>query len=584
MGDASGASENLNPQQPIELVSSQIIASSTSPFIMDHHDSGSNSGWELTSLDKASFECNIEAVTDNQVVLENKTLEETNMESVEENSCEKSNVHVLDEKDNSEREPESFKPPHTASSDLIDAEVISQTSLSQIDDLTEKKQEFISEEDISNMEPSIPEVNDKQGLNVESPSSNSLIEHPPDELIKNQQGDTQNDEGYKDSSAANPSTLSQSSIEAHMEKVIENIVELGGCETLPQVIDSCGEVMDKQAAVEAIQKEIIGTPTKPSNETDLVVFETTQQETTELVAGDVHVGEDLKKFSDTASSTSVTRATPEKEASPTPIEPEPQAIISDTKEPTDCMLVETLPEVHDDQPKEELKPKTSPEHHEAHVQDQSQDPERKVSPESEAKQESGSELRTRAHLSRRAKLAKPEKDIPQTEKAETRRHDMREDLNSSIGSHISTESESRREPQKREPKPKIFKRAASSQPKIQLKRPARKISDHIEAEESKVKAVPAKKSAGNIPSSRSTIASSMPSSISDHRKLTTDIDYGLDKKYRCEKCRYATDRLNNIVYHKKSTCEYTQKQYNDQVALWKLRMQSPKSNSKKTSK
>lgn len=65
----------------------------------------------------------------------------------------------------------------------------------------------------------------------------------------------------------------------------------------------------------------------------------------------------------------------------------------------------------------------------------------------------------------------------------------------------------------------------------------------------------------------------------ERRKTTLDeLD---DKKYRCFECGYATDRLNNIVHHKKTTCSSFQRQFAVRVEEYKKSYMSPTSSKKK---
>lgn len=87
-------------------------------------------------------------------------------------------------------------------------------------------------------------------------------------------------------------------------------------------------------------------------------------------------------------------------------------------------------------------------------------------------------------------------------------------------------------------------------------------------------------------SSRSTISTAAPSKRVEKtiKKPTTihPIDY--EKKYNCGDCSFSTDRLNNIVYHKQKVCQHTFEVFNAQVEDWKKTLSSPKSNSKRFSR
>lgn len=56
--------------------------------------------------------------------------------------------------------------------------------------------------------------------------------------------------------------------------------------------------------------------------------------------------------------------------------------------------------------------------------------------------------------------------------------------------------------------------------------------------------------------SRATISTSDPATRSDTRYEVYDHDGGSNRKYRCNNCRYSTDRLNNIVFHHKRSNEF----------------------------
>lgn len=56
------------------------------------------------------------------------------------------------------------------------------------------------------------------------------------------------------------------------------------------------------------------------------------------------------------------------------------------------------------------------------------------------------------------------------------------------------------------------------------------------------------------------------------------------KKYKCGDCSFSTDRLNNIVYHKKESCERTRQMFNAAVEDWKKTLASPKSNKQRFSR
>lgn len=157
----------------------------------------------------------------------------------------------------------------------------------------------------------------------------------------------------------------------------------------------------------------------------------------------------------------------------------------------------------------------------------------------------------------------------------------------------SVETPTREKPAPRSSRSKSAKKAPEP-PKISLqRRPAKRPHEADEEDaidkkdpvSSKCNPTPAKKVAlGAKQTTKTTTTTttthrSSLTSVTDRRKTAPPFNYGGDKKFHCDDCNgFATDRINNLVRHKKSDCPFVKEVYHQQVEQYKLTLSTPKGN------
>lgn len=559
MGEAQGAPKDRIDETP-DKVSPSFEDLVTIGVDYDYNsDLEQNPGWELTNLGKASFDCNDVAETDNEVI----TPENQSLDPKSDNIGKKATV--IEASNNIDLHPINSE----SDQGLLSAdEIKSQESPIQSSPTQPKIHDQDEEHgDRATLEGS-PQQEPKTQLNVsqEVEINNSQDDEPPaaeaNELPLTKAYEPPETEADKPSTEVIEEPLAEETEQTHPEDHTE---PLAGVDANSILTAPAGKSSDPEQVEEVISTAPTGTiPKSPSISSINVPMEEVMND---------HVESDsCAKPQDMIDSQSVTI-----DEHRTATTTETEKDIVDEPEPRTAPLLEHNPVEVDT--KAELKDTS------AEVTPTRSTKRQKISRELELLKDEraeefqvtdDSDLRTRS--SRRVKAIKQEAKTSAEKNSELNNQPhcpLPETSNIADDKEVGEVEPSKtlhQTPQNQ--KSKSSKRQADTQPKIHLKRPKRQSDEHEE-----VKEKPAVKASHRAPS-RSTIASSMPSSIRDHPRQATDADIGLDKKYRCEKCQYATDRLNNIVFHKKSTCVYTQKQYADQVAQWKLKMQSPKSNRK----
>lgn len=474
-----------------------------------------------------------------------------------------------------------------------------------------------------------------------------------------------------DEDAFRSSSLSQSSVDAQMEKVIDDIVELGGCQQFVQTLGQHDSIIDKEREVEHIQREIIGDgnlaggvsqPMEPHglNEreqhsqieaeksvgignltqiSDLSSLqganleekkEETIEENTEDKGEEDNIEVQQKHPEAPAKQPQLhsPRTETQKKANEgqqlhenppivEPIEQEksksleedetPKKEINDTANTkVDSNVADATEEGlqdHGDEAKVITAETESLEQIEKPEKRQRRGSSRKVastidqSVEENKHEEVPKEVQMERRSTRRIKFSsKPKDEEVEEEPAKpTRRkkEGITEDKDISMDEEPENELRELKDddPKEEVEKPVKFVRGARNSrksmpaelPKVKLERkPTKRSLEKDDSHDQLLQPVIKTPSRAVASSARSVTAPSSTTKI-DY-KLQMSSDYDESKKYQCEHCAYSTDRLNNIVYHKKSSCSYAQKHFAESVEKWKQTLQSPKSNNKRSSR
>lgn len=496
------------------------------------------------------------------------------------------------------------------------------------------------------------------------------------------------------------SVLSQSSVDAQMEKVIDDIVELGGCQQFGQTLEQHGCMIDKEKEVQNIQREIIGDgnlnikthetmeahsklnekeqhsqieaekPTYNSSVlpqiTDLSALqeanleqneeekekqthmeevqeevkeqqEKEPQEKAQQTKGDEqhliqHQQQSLSPIVEPQRCTNEGQQLPENPSSvdepqPLPVSKEKETLKISTEDRSPKEINNTARAKVDsnvtDSTKRDLQDfagenKVIPIEEDSSEQ-QIEKPERRQRRGSSKKiaspvdqsveenkiEETEPEVRVERRSSRRIKLSNKAKDEEAEEPPKPTRRKKEENdpkvskvftADKDVPMNEEPENEPR-EVKSDDSTPEVEKPARGVRgsritrkstpvelPKVKLERKPLKRS--LEKDDSHDKSIQPmiktpSRSAGS--SARSITAHS--ATKIDHSKSRLSSDFDESKKYHCGHCSYSTDRLNNIVYHKKALCSYAQQHFNESVEKYKQTLQSPKtSNNKRSSR
>lgn len=511
-----------------------------------------------------------------------------------------------------------------------------------------------------------------------------------------------------DESIFKSSTLSQSSVDAQMEKVIDDIVELGGCQQFGQTLEQQGGVIDKEKEVQDIQREIIGdgnliikTHEPMEIHSDLVGKEQHSQVEAEKSAD---IGGSLPQISDLSSleeaNLELNKEEEEKQRQinerqqredaklekesrenrsrdkerqreikqqsqeqqqqqaqqrpPSPIPetqkdtnegqqlPEIRSRVDEPQPPSVSNGEEELEGSLEDQtPKEfnntadanvdlnlaDLTKKDSQGHGEGEkfisfekegLEQLIEEPGRRQrrcsskkiasamdqSEEENKIQEAEPEGRVERRSSRRIKFSNKTKDEEVEEPAKpTRRkkeqneskvsEDLTEDKDVSMDEELENEptevkdddsAKEVEEPARGVRRARVTRKSMPAElPKVKLERKPMKRS--LEKDDSHDKSLQPMIKTPSRSVGSSARSSTVPSGTKiDHSKLRLSSDFDESKKYQCLNCSYSTDRLNNIVQHKKALCEVVKKDFDKKVEVFKQTLQSPKSNNKRSSR
>lgn len=493
-----------------------------------------------------------------------------------------------------------------------------------------------------------------------------------------------------DEDAFRSSSLSQSSVDAQMEKVIDDIVELGGCQQFVQTLGQHDSIIDKEREVEHIQREIIGDGNLAGEVSKPIeAHRPNEREQHSKIEAEKSVGiGDLTQISDLSSLQEAnleenkeeimeenTKGKGEEEnkddhrednievqkKQPEALQREPQ-LLPQQQEPQQPQLHSPRAEAQEEanegqqlhenppivEPNEQKKSKSLEEDEtpqegtndtanttvdsnvadtteeelqghgdeakvitvETESSEQIEKPEkrqrrgssRKVasttdqSVEVKSHEEVPQEVETKRRSSKRIKFSsklKDEEAEEPTKPTRRKKEDTTEDKDTSMDEEPENEPKEVKhddDPKEEVEKPtKVVRGARNSRksmpaelPKVKLERKPTKRS--LEKDDSHDKSLqPVIKTPSRAVASARSVTAPSSTTKTDY-KLQMSSDYDESKKYQCEHCAYSTDRLNNIVYHKKSSCSYAQKHFAESVEKWKQTLQSPKSNSKRSSR
>lgn len=359
--------------------------------------------------------------------------------------------------------------------------------------------------------------------------------------------------------------LSQTAVDPQMEKMIDNIVEHGGCQQFAETLQQRADEIDREKEVENIQREISMASNSfmkddESEEPDQVTLQPSSP-SEEQNGMKEHHSEDKKEEPNQESQEAEANEQPMDDDEPNKdIEEEKKEIPMDASEENpvlDTQTVEPTPVVMEEDPKKE--------------------------------DDSTSALKTVPQSTVPTRASKRQKVVEEKE-------EVKDDLDDKSETDKPV-ADKRTLPERpvRQARIKAAKRAASPEPEQKEAPEKRKKSKDLEpVQERPTKLLIKVPLPSRSASARKTIATSAPSTVAsstihEAKKVANSSFNEFDcKKYRCEKCKYSTDRLNNIVHHKKSACSFFQQHYADHVAAqvesWRRSIQSPKSNSKRSAR
>jgi len=628
--------------------------------------------WEITTLEKASYDCEDMYID----TLPNQHEPESSSDTVQQpthlSADDEESSQTVEHDRRTEEQPErELSPTKLIEDDSLSApptvgnnielhsmmnaepeafeEAPSEEEKTQLEDVTENA--AVTADDTTNTF-SHNEGGDQESTHSEA--SPNQIETSQDSKIRDNHQTPTTDSGAdpahrQDETAFNTCLLSQSSVDAQMEKVIDNIVELGGCQQFAHSLEQTESIVDEEKEVEHIQREIGGERNSVVDTTEANVYEKLDElipepESTNLDAPEERPqrSHDLKEELKESESKATSSISESKRTDPTdseeqalpgvdqilddaPLSPqvepvdnpkEQPPVESETQEAQKAEEKISVPKDLRDEVVEEkdadLQAKEIQENDES-TPDQlnsveNKEQEKPVNIESPPKEEEVSEekriqvemieskIETRRRISKRAKVALQAKERkeekidgggesvqiehkPQPEDEDVVGDESEQvpmlDRVTKVSIPLTRTSRALRRPVEQEP------------PLVRSERkPSKRSLGRIETEDTKNEPVIKAKKTSRPALSRATISTSAPSVKPDkHRSTDTSFtDESTSKKYSCERCKYSTDRLNNIVYHKKTSCEFTIKNFSDQVEQWKQKLQSPKSNNKRSSR
>lgn len=552
----------------------------TDPQVVDEFDTDSK--WEITTLEKASYDdCSdmyAEASPDQQQNLAH---------SPESASDTNQSAECIGKTDDSQGVSEARAPEHAQSNTRSeDEEQSSQMTIESRQPARDNLTESSHEKEISASpieEISVDEAKNSshppdQTTTAKSPSQEQ-VEMKAEDNSNNQQEELKNDEipslnnddlADKISSLSpqhqqDDSTfvLSQTAVDPQMEKMIDSMVEGGGCQQFAETLQQQANELTREKEVESIQREIsrasnsLGAVDESSDKPAEVTtnVSTTEEAEPKMIVED-HPPTGIATTADVKADEQSTREEVEEDQEATVGKNEPVEL-EEEKVPEIQAVQPPLPQETTEEPKERTR-----------------SPRKRI-------QKMAEEFVEPAQSSKDQKIAEKQeiKDPQENDCAKEKHVDDKKSL-----------------PDRpvRQARLRASKRAASPEPppkEVHEKR--RKSRDEPMQEKPKQRLVIKVPLPSRSASARKTIATSNPSNIPEpipELKKIPDTSFNdfECKKYRCEDCKYSTDRLNNIVYHKKSSCKSFQKHFADQVAAqvesWKRSIQSPKSNSKRSAR
>lgn len=375
-------------------------------------------------------------------------------------------------------------------------------------------------------------------------------------------------------------SLSQTAVDPQMEKMIDNMVEHGGCQQFAETLQQQADEISREKEVENIQREISQASSslmkgdEPDSSAAAVIATTTATES------DLQIPEEKEDLNEQdQTSVDIADSTAAEASIEDLTEAEAKAFLDQSSH-----IYEPKEEVDDEEKreKEEERKMAAATSDENIIDTQVVKPVTQA-PQKDLKEKNDSKITTDTSVEP-TRTTKRKKVIEELEAKEDE-----------CGSDKpADDKKSLPERPVRSARLKASKRAASPDPapkevtekRRKSKEPDEKVEQERPTKQRLIIKVPLP---SRSPSSRKTIATSAPSVIPESKK-TADTSFNdfECKKYRCEKCKYSTDRLNNIVHHKKSSCSFFQQHYADHVAAqvesWKRSIQSPKSNSKRSAR
>lgn len=424
---------------------------------------------------------------------------------------------------------------------------------------------------------------------------------PTEHLVtENESQDTQTLTNVVD---LNSAILSHSTVDAQMEKVIDNIVELGGCQQFVQQ----NSLIDKDKEVEDIQREIVGdrstqisvhnTQTEHNIIDQLNDHQLDKAGSVSIPADivdkpalldnlpqqlpDLKLSQDISVPDDASLSTALKvedleehvqpRSQAEKnELSPKPdeasLEEEPPKIeahraspIPETVEESEPPVLEKVEEstvseeiVQDEMTSQNEELEENEENNKNNENDEANEDEKNTKLEHEPSVQSPPQIDSMPVLEEKpldtteasdVEMQLSNTDVEQVELAEenTQTEESEENLELEQTPTVESPSHSEASPEDEEDEPSETTPAAAAQ-------------DETESQ----------------------------SETEQTPQAEVSLNTSNSKMYPCDKCDYAADRINNIVLHKKSLCPYIKGLYNSQVKEFKKSLYSPRGKKRRT--
>lgn len=724
MEETNDAISSRQEQQPTTIVSTMttVTGNGTQVDPQTLEDFESDSKWEnFTTLEKASYDCSA-IYNDNLQVANSDHLAEVSSESFnkqEQQNLPHSSIGITPQEQQHTQDTETdLGKNEEMEAEFTNKEMVEDEDNCQEENLSTKEQnnsldnegvveyhsmmnaapetaEEVSVQEETQPQPQEPEQLAEMDVKLQEeeeeeedsePATNHSENQPTDEKVNaNISNNTDSNEALPNASMDDgASILSQTSVDAQMERVIDNIVELGGCQQFGQTLEQQGGLLDREKEVEDIQREIREQNVVNERQEELTNVESqienqqasvepekhtrfgglTQQfdlkltqkvdtkeverssETKmqeEIDQKDAIEGQRNREASSPSHETKTSIVPPkEQEKAKAPLE---ENVVEETANETAKVRVNLDVADHVEENSQEhgvgeKKVISSEEEVDRQVEKQEKKPRRGSSRKNESssgqnaednkiedppKQEVQAERRSSRRIKVPSKVKEDEVNEPPTttprrrkveieEKEPPKSSKKKEDKKAKDSKGQDEEEKVAQEEtpaaddeckEKEKEKEKISQvavkpvrgvRAARTTrksmpaelPKVKLER--KSIKRSLEKDDSYDKSVqpviknPAVVSRSSAASAaKSTVPTSAPSS-GTKTKAQMSPNLHESKKYQCEHCSYSTDRLNNIVYHKKSSCSYAQKHFAESVEKWKQTLQSPKSNNKRSSR